>query len=97
MLIPISNHAISSDNKEPTVNARDLHAFLESKQQFADWIKKRIADYGFVQGTDYVKFELSADLKMAESGSDLSEILASQKNAALETTGCGNFVRLKTD
>ena len=25
-----------------TVNARDLHAFIESKQQFADWIKARI-------------------------------------------------------
>ena len=37
-----------------TVNARDLHAFLESKQQFADWIKARIKKYGFAEGVDYV-------------------------------------------
>lgn len=90
-LIAISNRVISDDQEEPTVNARELHAFLGTKIHFKDWIKKRIADYGFVEGTDYVKFELSADLKMAESGGDLSEILASQKNAALETTGCGSF------
>jgi anti-repressor protein len=90
-LIAISNQVISDDQEEPTVNARELHAFLESKQEFANWIKKRIADYGFVEGTDYVRFELSADLKMAESGGDLSEILALQKNQALETTGCRSF------
>ena len=36
-----------------TVNARDLHAFIESKQQFADWIKARIDQYGFVEGADF--------------------------------------------
>lgn len=36
-----------------TVNARDLHAFIESKQQFADWIKARIEQYGFVEGADF--------------------------------------------
>ncbi|MFS1539527.1 MAG: antA/AntB antirepressor family protein [Candidatus Phlomobacter fragariae] len=32
-----------------TVNARDLHVFLESKQDFSTWIKKRISEYGFVE------------------------------------------------
>lgn len=36
-----------------TVNARDLHSFIESKQQFADWIKARIEQYGFVEGADF--------------------------------------------
>ena len=35
------------------VNARDLWEKLESKQQFADWIKSRIKDYGFVQAIDF--------------------------------------------
>ena len=33
ILIPIKEN-----NGQTAVNARDLHAFLESKQQFADWI-----------------------------------------------------------
>lgn len=37
-----------------TVNARDLHEFLEVKSAFKDWIARRIADYGFLDGADYV-------------------------------------------
>jgi len=36
-----------------TVNARELHEFLESKQQFADWIKSRVRKYDFAQGVDF--------------------------------------------
>ena len=36
-----------------TVNARDLHGFLESRQDFSDWIKNRIQQYGFVENIDY--------------------------------------------
>lgn len=35
------------------VNARYLHSFLESKQQFSDWIKGRINKYDFVEGKDF--------------------------------------------
>lgn len=42
---------ITGNGKE--VNARDLHAFLESKQQFTDWIKNRIDKYDFIEGQDY--------------------------------------------
>ena len=38
------------------VSARELHAFLQSRQQFADWIKNRIADYDFVENQDFVTF-----------------------------------------
>lgn len=38
------------------VNARELHQFLESKQQFTDWIKNRIEKYGFIEGEDYTSF-----------------------------------------
>lgn len=36
-----------------TVNARDLHEFLENKRQFADWIKQRIEQYGFNENLDF--------------------------------------------
>jgi Rha family phage regulatory protein len=37
-----------------TVSARDLHCFLESKQDFSTWIKHRINQYGFVENNDFV-------------------------------------------
>lgn len=38
----------------PTVNARELHAFLQSKQDFSNWINNRINQYGFVENIDYI-------------------------------------------
>lgn len=37
-----------------TVNARDLHSFLEAKKDFSNWIKDRIEKYGFTENQDYV-------------------------------------------
>lgn len=39
------------------VNARELHEFLESKQEFANWIKGRIEKYGFIENEDYISFD----------------------------------------
>lgn len=50
-LIQIIEH-----NGQRAVNARELHAFLENKRQFADWIKQRIEQYGFVENQDYEVF-----------------------------------------
>ena len=36
------------------VNARELHSFLESKQDFSNWINNRIKQYGFAENTDYL-------------------------------------------
>ena len=47
-LLPVRN-----ENGQRAVNARDLHTFLESKQKFADWIKSRIEQYGFIENQDY--------------------------------------------
>jgi len=41
---------------ERVVSARDLHEYLESKQQFSDWIKNRIEKYGLVESQDFVTF-----------------------------------------
>ena len=38
------------------VNARELHQFLENKRQFADWIKQRVEQYGFIENKDFEVF-----------------------------------------
>ena len=45
---------INESNGKRAVNARDLHAFLESKQDFSTWIKNRIEKYDLVENVDYV-------------------------------------------
>ncbi|MFS1584035.1 MAG: antA/AntB antirepressor family protein [Candidatus Arsenophonus phytopathogenicus] len=40
-----------------TVNARDLHAFLEIGKDFTTWIKDRIKQYGFIENQDYIIVE----------------------------------------
>ncbi len=37
-----------------TVDARELHGFLESKQQFSNWIKNKIKQYDFAQNIDFI-------------------------------------------
>ena len=52
-LIPIHNNP---EGKQ-TVNARDLHEFLESKQQFSHWMASRIATYDFIKNVDFVMID----------------------------------------
>ena len=54
-LIPLHSQTIDGNAVE-TVNARELHAFLQSRQDFSTWIKNRIADYDFVENQDFVRF-----------------------------------------
>lgn len=51
-IIPIGNNELDNATIQ-TVNARDLHAFLEVGRDFSNWIKSRIAQYGFEEGVDY--------------------------------------------
>lgn len=48
---------IVENNGKRAVNARELHQFLESKQEFANWIKNRIEKYDFVENQDYISFD----------------------------------------
>lgn len=52
-LISIDQTVIGVDLID-TVNARELHEFLESKQKFSDWIKNRIDQYRFIDGQDFI-------------------------------------------
>lgn len=51
-LVPVTDINIGG-TVVPTCNARELHAYLEVKRFFANWIKGRIAKYGFAEGVDY--------------------------------------------
>lgn len=48
---------ISEQNGKQAVSARELHSFLESKQEFAHWIKNRIEKYGFLENQDFERFD----------------------------------------
>lgn len=47
---------ITEQNGKKAVSARELHSFLESKQDFSTWIKARIEKYGFVENQDFELF-----------------------------------------
>lgn len=49
-LIPI----IKRGETEQWVDARTLHNFVESRQEFANWIKPFLNEFGFVEGRDFL-------------------------------------------
>lgn len=51
-LIAIGNSDING-NIVQTVNARDLHVFLEVGKDFSTWMNGRIQQYGFVENQDF--------------------------------------------
>ena len=59
-LVPITQLVIS-DEQEAAVDARDLHAFLETTYKFTDWVKARIRNSIFEEGTDFVTVQRQAD------------------------------------
>ena len=39
-----------------TVSVRELHDFLTVGRDFSTWVQERIAEYGFIEGVDFVRF-----------------------------------------
>lgn len=52
-LIKIDRQEVAGKSIQ-TVNARDLHFFLEVGKDFSNWIKARITKYEFKEGVDFV-------------------------------------------
>lgn len=48
---------IQNNGGKKAVSARELHLFLESKQEFTNWIKNRIDKYDLVENVDYQVFD----------------------------------------
>jgi anti-repressor protein len=54
-LIQVEDRRIGDDTLQ-TVNARELHAFLEVGKHFGSWIQDRIQQFNFSQGVDFEVF-----------------------------------------
>lgn len=52
-LISVEESSVINGELIKTVNARELHAFLEVGKDFSNWIKDRIDKYSFSNGADY--------------------------------------------
>ena len=50
------------------VDARELHAYLESGDKFADWIKARVEKYGFQQDQDFALVSGNPEIKTGRGG-----------------------------
>lgn len=48
------NNAVIGRSETNAVNSRDIHKFVGSKRQYADWIKIRLDEIGAIDGVDYV-------------------------------------------
>ena len=55
MNITLHRNTINHEEQK-TVNARELHAFLEVGKDFSTWIKDRIEQYGFTENQDFAVF-----------------------------------------
>ncbi len=53
-LIPI-RHCLISEAQVQTVNARELHAFLEIRKDFSSWIKAQIERARLLENRDFTK------------------------------------------
>ncbi|WP_375616724.1 antA/AntB antirepressor family protein [Bartonella sp. AP58NXGY] len=64
ILIKITEQTVDQETVQ-TVNARELHAFLEIGKDFSTWIKDRIHQYKFEEGSDFIKTQ---DLRSPKLG-----------------------------
>ena len=90
-IIPI----YENDKKEKSVNARELHVKLESKQKFANWIKNKIKKYEFIENTDFVKrdnFITVGNLKRLQTDYHLTISMAKEL-AMIENNQIGKLIR----
>lgn len=55
-LIPLTSRQMDGAASQ-TVNARELHAFLQVGRDFSNWIKARVLEYGFEENEDFVMSE----------------------------------------
>lgn len=86
-LIRIENR----DGRE-SVNARDLHAALEVKTEFKDWIARRIEAYGFIDGKDF-RAELSESTGGRPAKEYVLSVSMAKELATVENNDKGKEVR----
>ncbi len=79
---------VTEQNGEQLVSARELHEFLESKQDFTTWIKSRIEKYGFVENEDFTLHKFMVGKSIAhdyilklDMAKELSMVEANEKGS----------------
>ncbi|MDR3140949.1 MAG: antA/AntB antirepressor family protein [Tannerellaceae bacterium] len=72
---------ITEQDGKQAVSARELHAFLENKTRFNDWISRRIEEYGLAENQDY---EVLLNFEKKPSGGRPSNEYALSISAAKE-------------
>jgi phage anti-repressor protein len=68
-LVPVFSGTLQSIPAQ-LCDARALHAFMEVKRDFTNWVKGRIRKFGFVEGVDYLLAN-SGDQVLAKVGANL--------------------------
>jgi phage anti-repressor protein len=59
-LVKVSKSNIG-EHEVNSINAKELHAFLEVKSKFNDWITARITKYNFIKNEDYITLSEISD------------------------------------
>jgi len=59
-LVRVSEAQIGSETVN-SVDARELHTFLEVRENFNEWIKRYLTEYGFVINSDFCRSSCIAD------------------------------------
>ena len=72
-LITLHTRSINEQTLD-TVNARELHTFLEVGRDFNTWIKARINRYGFIEGEDFMCVENLSSPKRGSSKSRTQKV-----------------------
>ena len=68
-LINIEQKAIGTTRVQ-TVDARELHAFLEVGKRFASWVSERIEQFDFVENQDFIVFDFPDSGNQVGHGGD---------------------------
>ncbi len=82
-MIKIEKNGANGDLTK-TVNARELHQFLEVGRDFSTWIKGRIEQYGFEEGVDFYSF-----LSESSGGRSSKECAFDSPELGNQTSGRG--------
>ena len=53
--------SIINNTEFNSVNAREIHKYLEVKTKFADWIKRAIEKYDFIQNEDFLSIDTDVE------------------------------------
>lgn len=78
------------------VDARTLHRTLEVKTDFSNWIKRRIAKFGFIEGEDFEKSSIISDSPILASQPAIEYTLSldmAKELAMVENNERGRLVR----